>query len=150
VKEYLDKTIEPGWAGKVMALKDMLLRGKEVRDQINILGDDSVPLEYHIIFNKAEVVDFVILQQDAFDDIDGCTPLVRQKYLLNKVTDICEAKYSFDGFEEISSYFRRVINLIRDMNRTVYESDKFYEYERQINSLLAERISKPLTKSAQA
>ena len=54
--------------------KDMLLRSKEAKEQINILGDDSVPIEFHERFWRGELIDFVILQQDAFDKIDASTP----------------------------------------------------------------------------
>ena len=42
-------------------------------EQINILGDDGVPIDHHILFWKSEVIDFVILQQDGFDKIDRMT-----------------------------------------------------------------------------
>ena len=144
VIEYLDKTVEPGWVTKVTAMKDMLLRGKEARDQINILGDDSVPLDYHIIFNKAEIIDFVILQQDAFDKVDANSPLNRQQYTANKVLGICNAKFSFDGFEQISIYFKKVINLMRQMNYLEFKSKEFNDLEKQLDEMLAERVSEPL------
>ncbi|MDD3143526.1 MAG: V-type ATP synthase subunit A, partial [Candidatus Cloacimonetes bacterium] len=40
VMEYLDANIAPGWVDSVTKAKDILLRGKEAKDQINILGDD--------------------------------------------------------------------------------------------------------------
>jgi len=150
VIEYLDKAVEPGWVGKVVFLKDMLLRGKEARDQINILGDDGVPLDYHIVFNKSEVIDFVILQQDAFDKIDASSPLKRQQYMVNKVLGICNAKFHFDGFEEIGSYFKKAINLMRQMNYQEFQSDKFNGLEKELDGLLAERVSEPLASAAQA
>jgi len=150
VIEYLDKTIEPGWCKKITAMKDLLLRGKEMRDQINILGDDSVPLDYHIIFNKSEIVDFVILQQDAFNEIDAYTPLKRQKYLVNKVLSICNGHFNFEGFEEVGTYFKRVINLMRQMSYLEFPSDSFNEKEKQLDALLAERASEPLAQVAQA
>ncbi len=39
-------------------------------------------------FWKSELIDFVILQQDAFDDIDGFTSMERQEYMLDMVIDI--------------------------------------------------------------
>ncbi len=150
VIEYLDKTVEPGWVNKVITIKDILLRGKEARDQINILGDDGVPLDYHIIFNKSEVIDFVILQQDAFDRVDASSPLKRQQYMVNKVLSICDSKFEFDGFEEIGIYFKKVINLLRQMNYQEFKSEAFNNLEQQLDSLLAERVSEPLAQAAHA
>ena len=62
-------------------IKTRLQRGKEIAEQINILGDDGVPVEYHVTFWKSELIDFVILQQDAFDEIDAVTPMeVRRRF----------------------------------------------------------------------
>ncbi|KMQ51738.1 V-type ATP synthase subunit A [Chitinispirillum alkaliphilum] len=150
VIEYLDKTIEPGWVDKVTKVKDTLLRGKEARDQINILGDDGVPLEYHIIFNKSEIIDFVILQQDAFDKVDSSTPIKRQQVTLNKVLDICEAEFEFESFEEIGIYFKRIINIMRQMNYQEFRNETFNNLEKQLDDLLAERVSKTTSQAANA
>lgn len=140
VIHYLNDVIEPGWVAKVEQLKNILLRGKEASDQIHILGDDGVPLEYHVAFNKAEVIDFAILQQDAFDPIDASTSLRRQQYMVNKVLDICNtASYLFDDFEEINDYFKKLINLLRQMNYQKFHSPRFKELEAEIEILLAKR-----------
>jgi V/A-type H+-transporting ATPase subunit A len=139
IAEYLDKTIGEGWVANVMQLKDMLLRGKEARDQINILGDDGVPVSYHIIFNKAEIIDFVILQQDAFDHIDASSPMERQKYMVNKVLDICNADFNFEGFQEIGAYFKRVINLLKQMNYQQFQNEQFKKIEAELELFIAEK-----------
>jgi V/A-type H+-transporting ATPase subunit A len=137
--EALNNSFEEGWTNKVSRLKDMLIRGKDVQDQINILGEDGVPLEYHLTFNKAEIIDFIILQQDAFDKIDASCPIERQKYIVNKVLGICDTEYEFDSFELVNGYFRKVINLLRQMNYQEFQSEKFNELESELESLIAER-----------
>ena len=117
--------------------KNIVRKGKEANDQINILGDDGVPMSYHEIFWKSELVDFVILQQDAFDEIDALCPLERQKYMLEIVMDICERDFTFEDFEECRKYFKEVINILRQMNFSVFNSDRFNEYQEQLNNLLS-------------
>jgi V/A-type H+-transporting ATPase subunit A len=142
VIRHLDEQMEPGWVSKVVKLKDALLRGKEARDQINILGDDGVPIEYHILFNKAEVIDFVLLQQDGFDKIDASTPLKRQKYMANKVLDICISRFEFENFEEVNVFFKKVINIMKQMNYQEFLCDKFKGLEGELGTLLAQRASR--------
>jgi V/A-type H+-transporting ATPase subunit A len=139
VIKHFDELVEPGWVDKVLQMKDLLQRGKEARDQINILGDDGVPIDYHITFNKAEVIDFVVLQQDAFDDIDSSTPLERQRYMVNLVLGICGSNFHFDDFEEVGNYFKRMINLLRQMNYQEFNSEKFKAIEAELQTLIAER-----------
>jgi V/A-type H+/Na+-transporting ATPase subunit A len=137
--EYLNKTIDENWVSTVLRAKNFVQRGKEAYEQINILGDDGVPIEYHDRFWKAELIDFIILQQDAFDKIDSSCPLNRQKYMLEKVIGICDMNFNFEHFEDCSKFYKNVINALRQMNYSVYESDEFNKYEEEIDTLLNER-----------
>lgn len=140
-EEYIQKTVSDEWIPMVNEMKTLLQRGKEVQEQINILGDDGVPLDYHITYWKSEVIDFVILQQDAFDKIDALCPIERQQYMLKKVMGITRLDFGFDNFTEIMDYFKKVINILRQMNYSEFESDKFKEFEKQLEELLKERIT---------
>ena len=146
-QEYIAKRIEPTWLDKVNELKTRLQRGKEISEQINILGDDGVPVEYHVTFWKAELIDFVILQQDAFDEIDAVTPLERQEEIMNLVIDICHTEFKFEVFNEVMDYFKRMINIGKQMNYAPFKSEKYYDYKQQILDLLKERaISESVSK----
>ena len=138
IQEYLDQKIEPGWFGKVNKAKNIVRKGKETMDQINILGDDGVPISYHETFWKSELVDFVILQQDAFDPIDSLCPLDRQRFMLNLVLDICDHEFEFDNYEECRNYFKEMINLLRQMNFSEFEGEQFNKYMAEIKQKLEE------------
>ena len=136
ISQWLDENIQPGWVEKVNAAKNILRRGKEANEQINILGDDGVPMSYHILFWKSELIDFVILQQDAFDAIDALCPLERQKYMLNLVLEICDIDFQFDDFEKCRDFFKELINQFRQMNYTEFHSKKFEDYRDHITQIL--------------
>lgn len=139
IQEYLKKNISENWVEMVSLSKDILLRGREASEQINILGDDGVPIEYHERFWKAEVLDFVILQQDAFDSIDKSTPFERQEFMLERVLEIYHTKFNFRSFEEVNPFFKAIINLFKQMNYSEYKSEKFDGYMKQINEKINER-----------
>ncbi len=141
VQESLKKTAGEGWLDAVIKAKDILLRGKEAMEQINILGDDSVPIGFHDRFWKSELIDFVILQQDAFDDIDSSTPMVRQKHMLSSVLKVADTEFKYKGFEEVSVFFKEVINIYKQMNYSEFESESFKKYESNLDSLLKERMN---------
>jgi V/A-type H+-transporting ATPase subunit A len=143
-EEYIDfayRHIGTNWIEKIDFVKNFLIRGQEVREQINILGDDGVPVEYHEIFWKAELIDFAILQQDAFDAIDSNTPLKRQKYMLEKVVKIVETDFGFNDFNLVRDYFKKVINLFKQMNYSEYNSALFHRYEQELKDLVNTKIS---------
>jgi len=136
--EYLDKEVEKGWVEKIIKAKMLVRRGKEMADQINILGDDGVPMSYHEAFWKSEVLDFAFLQQDAFDEVDAVSSMDRQKYMLDFILEICEKNFEFDNFELCRSYFQNLINLLRQMNYSKMDSEQFKDYLEQINKHLQE------------
>ena len=133
--EYLDKTIEKGWVDKVLSAKNIIRRGKESMEQINILGDDGVPMSYHVIYWKSELLDFTILQQDGFDPVDSLCPLERQKYMLDLVLEICGKDYEFEDYEQCRSFFKDIINDLKQMNYSEFHSEKFEEYLEKVKKL---------------
>ena len=133
IVEDLQKRISPDWVEKVLKGKNIALRGKEAYDQINILGDDGVPIDYHTRYWKSELLDFIILQQDAYDKIDQSTPLERQKMMYELVIDICNTDFEFDGFEECGNFYKKLINIMRQMNYSEYKSKEFNNYLEQLN-----------------
>ena len=141
-QEYIAQHISPSWIEKVNEIKTRMLRGKEIAEQINILGDDGVPVAYHVTFWKSELIDFVILQQDAFDAIDAVTPLARQEFMLDRVVNICRAEFQFDTFLDVMDYFKKMINICKQMNYSEYQSEAFKQHNAELDELLKERIVK--------
>lgn len=135
IAEYLNAKVDPQWVEKVNKAKNYILRGKEAYEQINILGDDGVPMEYHNRYWKSELIDFIILQQDAFDAIDSSTPMDRQEFMLNKVLEVCDAPVDFESFEDCSAHYKNIINIMRQMNYSEYKSADFEKYLEQLNKV---------------
>lgn len=130
---YLKEKVSNDWVNKVLEAKNLVLRGKEAYEQINILGDDGVPINYHESYWKSELIDFIILQQDAFDKIDATTPFERQEFMLSKVLEVCNRERDFESFEDCTKFYKEVINIFRQMNYSEYKSENFYKYIEQID-----------------
>ena len=133
---YLDEQVEHGWVANVTKAKNLLRRGREANEQINILGDDGVPVAYHVSFWKSELIDFVFLQQDAFDETDALCPMDRQKYMLDLVLTLCDIDFDFEDFEKCREFFKELINDLRQMNYTKFHSEEFENYAVKIHKLI--------------
>ncbi|MCR5325515.1 MAG: V-type ATP synthase subunit A [Bacteroidales bacterium] len=138
IQASLEATVERGWIDKVLEAKNLVRRGKEMADQINILGDDGVPMSYHEAFWKSELIDFAFLQQDAFDAIDAVCPLERQKFMLNLILDICSCKFEFEDYEKCRGWFKELINVLRQMNYSEFKSEAFEKYYDTLKQQLSE------------
>ena len=137
IRAYLEETMGEGWVDKVYEAKNLVRRGKEANDQINILGDDGVPMSYHERFWKSELIDYILLQQDGFDPVDCNASMERQKYMLDLVLGICHREFSFDGYEQCREYFKDLINILRQMNYNPFHGEVFEQYREQLNQFLA-------------
>ena len=138
IKEYLDNKVENGWVSKIAEAKNIVRRGREANEQINILGDDGVPMSYHETFWKSELVDFCFLQQDAFDPIDSLCPIERQKFMLDLILRICNTEFSFEDYEKCRDYFKNMINILRQMNYSEFHGEAFVRYNEQLTKLIQE------------
>jgi V/A-type H+-transporting ATPase subunit A len=136
-ESYITNLVGDAWLSMVNEAKTRLQRGKEIAEQINILGDDGVPVDYHVTFWKSELIDFVILQQDAFDEVDAVTPLERQQEILKLVTDICRDEYEFENFQQVTDFFKKTINICKQMNYSVFKSEKYNAYYAELMQHLA-------------
>ncbi len=139
VRSYLQEHVSMQWVDHINQTKDILIKGQEVRDQINILGDDGVPLDYHLLFWKAELIDFVILQQDAFDKIDAMTPIDRQRFMLELLLDIYEMDFQLETFEDVANYFKRLINQLKQLNYSPYASPEFKTLLDELKTIIDEK-----------
>ncbi len=142
VIQHLNEKINPHWVTDVIKTKDILLRGREAQEQINILGDDGVPLAYHDRYWKSEMIDRVILQQDGFDKVDQSTPMKRQEYMLELILKICDTDLVFETFEEVMPFFVKLVNICRQMNYVEIDTAEFKQYEDNLHKELAVRSVK--------
>ncbi len=136
---FAKNNLSEDWFEQIKYAKAALAKGREVYEQINILGDDGVPVDYHIMFWKSELIDFVFLQQDAFDKIDANTSKTRQKYMLEMVNGIVKSDYKFEKFEEVGDYFKRLIYIIKQINYSEYQSEKFIRYEAELQQVINQK-----------
>ncbi len=139
IQAFLTERSGENWVKDVLSLKNRMLRGKEALDQISILGDDGVPIEYHIDFWKSEVIDAALIQQDAFDPIDRFASVERQEYGLKTVKEICDRGFIFESFEDVAPYFKKMINSLKQMNFCEFGSGQFKEFESELETTLKEK-----------
>lgn len=135
-KSYIREKIGDDWLGKVNDIRTRMLRGREIAEQINILGDDGVPVDYHVTFWKSELIDFVILQQDSFDKVDQMCPLERQQYMLDLVIGVCHKEYDFENFTQVMDYFKNLINALRQMNYSEFKSENFNKFRTEFDRMV--------------
>jgi V/A-type H+-transporting ATPase subunit A len=57
--------------------------------------------------------------------------------MLDLVLDICNKDYDFEDFEKCRDFFKNLINELRQMNYTAYESEQFWAYNETVKKMIA-------------
>ncbi len=121
---------------------DILRKSHEIAQMMKVIGEEGTSLADYIDFLKGEFLDFVYLQQNAFDPVDEATPQERQLYVFGFIYRILEARLSLRNKEEALGYFQRLRQLVNGWNSSAWQSDEFKGIEREISALLEEKMEK--------
>ena len=124
-------------SGDVAFARDVLNQGNEVAQMMKVVGEEGTGLDDFILYLKAEYVDAVYLQQDAYDAIDGASSAERQKYVFAHLVRLLRAGLVFETREEARSFFQRLTQTTLDWNRVAMDDPEFETLERKLDQLLA-------------
>lgn len=120
--------------------KEFLFKGNEVNQMMMVVGEEGTSLEDFIIYLKAEFVDAVYLQQNAFDEVDAATPPDRQKHVMAKITEVMDADFPFKGKDEARKFFYDLRQIFIDWNYIRMDTDEFGKQEEKIDALIREAL----------
>ncbi|MBN1104137.1 MAG: V-type ATP synthase subunit A [Deltaproteobacteria bacterium] len=135
MKETLDK-IDPSWVQKIKEAQRLIYDGNEVKKRMDVVGEEGTSLADFILQLKAEFLDAVFLQQNAFDPVDAANNMERQVYVFNKVDQILKKEIQAKDKDDARDIFFRLTALFRNWNSSEWQKEDFQGYEKQINEFL--------------
>jgi V/A-type H+-transporting ATPase subunit A len=133
LSEWYDKQLENGWTGRVKGMLDLLRRGNEILEMMQVTGEEGISLENFVTYQKSLFVDMVYLQQDAFDEVDASVPLERQRQIFDLVYDLVTRDYRFDDKNAVRDFFTRLTGLCKNLNYSRADSPQYAGYFKQID-----------------
>lgn len=122
--------------------QEILRKGYEVNQMMKVVGEEGTSLEDFIVYLKAEFVDSVYLQQNAFDEVDAATIKERQKYVFHVIYEILESEFNFDGKETARKFFLNLRQKFIEWNSVEWDTDQFKAKQDQLKNLVAERVNR--------
>ncbi len=124
---------------KLSYAKHILRRGNEVNQMMKVVGEEGTHIDDFVVYLKSEFIDFVYLQQNTFDKVDGATSRERQVYMFDKVTDVLKSTFKFEDKEVARRYFLELRLAFTNLNYAEFQSDKFRELEKVLDAKISER-----------
>ena len=104
-----------------------------------MVGEEGTHINDFIVYLKSEFLDYVYLQQNTFDEVDGATSLERQKYVFDILLTILGTSFKFEDKDEARSWFNKSRQLFIDYNYSEWNSDEFRKLELQIKSAVEDK-----------
>jgi V/A-type H+-transporting ATPase subunit A len=121
---------------RIDTARDILEKGDSVAQMMMVVGEDGTALSEFITYLKANLLDSVYLQQDAFDDTDSACSAERQKYVFDKVYQVLTTDFDFDSKSEARHFFARLNQQMIDWNLKAFQSTEFRTLDQAIEQTL--------------
>jgi V/A-type H+/Na+-transporting ATPase subunit A len=122
----------------IKTAKNILFRGNEVDQMMKVVGEEGTSIEDFIIYLKAEFLDNVYLQQNAFDEVDAATIKERQIYVFGFVVNILKTSLEFADKDPARKFFQSLRQAFIDWNYRKWESAEFKEAEKKLVKMISE------------
>ncbi len=104
--------------GRVAKLRKILREGADVAQMMKVVGDEGTAMADYMVYLKMELIDAVYLQQNAFNDVDASTPIVRQQAIFDTLEKVVEASYAFENKDTAQHYFKQYQQAFIDWHNT--------------------------------
>lgn len=137
----LDAKLDPHWTASVRQMVQLLHRGSEIYQMMQVTGEEGVTLEDFVAWQKATFLDMVYLQQDAFDPVDASAPTERQKQSFLLIKRLLEQPYVFRDKEEARSFFTRLTGVYKNLNYARQPSEQYTKYSAEIEELEKQAVA---------
>ncbi len=123
---------------KIKYAHQMLHKSNSVNQMMKVIGEEGTALNDFVDYLKGELLDFVYLQQNAFDEVDEASERERQIYVFTFIHNILESEFYFENKEEARHFFQELRQLFRAWNSQHHESQEFKNNEKEILALIKE------------
>ena len=110
---------------RVEKARTLLRKGNEVGQMMKVVGEEGTSIGDFTTYLKAEFLDAVYLQQNAFSDSDASTPIERQKIMFDVVEKVLFTDYSFAEKEAMRKFFMDLQQTFIDWNDKIMGSPEF-------------------------
>ena len=111
--------------GRVEKARTLLRKGNEIGQMMKVVGEEGTSLADFTIYLKAEFLDAVYLQQNAFSESDATTPTERQKIMFDVVEKALFTDYAFEEKDDTRKFFMDLQQTFIDWNDKAMDSAEF-------------------------
>ncbi len=124
------------WVPSVKRLQELLFEGDAIYRMAQVTGEEGIPIEDYVKWQKSVLLDMVYLQQDAFDKVDAAMPRERQTESFRFLEDLIGSEYDFTDRDTARDFFTKVTSLYKNWNYAAPGSPEYDRYRSEITQLV--------------
>jgi len=130
----------PKWVELVEEAQSLLHRGSEVHQMMLVVGEEGISIDDLVVYLKAEAVDAVCLQQDAFDKVERATSKERQVSDFFLLMEMVHHHFSFESKEQAKKEMTNIQNIFFQMKYAPFQEEAYWAYRKEIESILKKGV----------
>jgi V/A-type H+-transporting ATPase subunit A len=130
----------PKWVELVEEAQSLLHRGSEVHQMMLVVGEEGISIDDLVVYLKAEAVDAVCLQQDAFDKVERATSKERQVSDFLLLMEMVHHHFSFESKEQAKKEMTNIQNIFFQMKYAPFQEEAYWAYRKEIESILKKGV----------
>jgi V/A-type H+-transporting ATPase subunit A len=123
---------------RVERLRKILQAGNNVAQMMKVVGEEGTSAQDFLLYLKAELLDAVYLQQNAYNEVDAATPADRQREMFSVAEKALIADYPFTDKTVARKFFHSLTQAFIDWNQTALDSPEFTTRRDAIVKTIAE------------
>jgi V/A-type H+-transporting ATPase subunit A len=123
---------------RVEKLRAQLRRGNDVAQMMKVVGEEGTAMPDFLHYMKAELIDAVYLQQNAFNDVDAATPVERQQAMFGQLEAVVALPLAFEEKTDARRLFQRLTQAFIDWNQSPSGTPEYAQRLATLDAILAE------------
>ncbi|MBO6166724.1 MAG: V-type ATP synthase subunit A [Kiritimatiellae bacterium] len=127
---------------RVERARAILRKGNEVGQMMKVVGEEGTSLKDFTTYLKAEFLDAVYLQQNAFSESDATTPVERQRIMFDVVEKALLTDYAFGEKDETRKFFMGLQQTFIDWNDKPRDSQEFETMRKELAAKIEEAAAR--------
>ncbi|MFC1705258.1 V-type ATP synthase subunit A [Planctomycetota bacterium] len=117
---------------RVKRIEALLRRGEEIRQMMTVVGHEGISTEEYAFWQKAEIIDRVYLQQNAFHAVDSFSSAERQQVVFDLLLQFVDKVAEADSKENTRNLLLGYQEKLLRWNSYPFDSDEFEELRAEI------------------
>ncbi|MEG1480007.1 MAG: V-type ATP synthase subunit A [Kiritimatiellia bacterium] len=123
---------------RVEAMRGLIRKGSDVEQMMKVVGEEGTAMPDFLNYLRKELIDTVYLQQNAFNEVDACAPVARQRDTFAVLEDLVGADFAFEDKAAARHTFLRFQQAFIDWNNTPAETPDYETRKTALYTLIEE------------